>query len=137
MKIVRREELLHTEREVHADTWMSRRYLLKQDKMGFSFHETVLYGGTTTRMWYKNHVEAVFCVGGEGVLEDLETGEEHAIAPGTLYALDKHDRHVLRAVTDLQMICVFNPPVTGMETHDEEGSYPLLDMTEPSAAAVG
>jgi L-ectoine synthase len=27
------------------------------------------------------------------------------------------------------MICVFNPPLTGREVHDEEGVYPLLDET--------
>jgi L-ectoine synthase len=27
------------------------------------------------------------------------------------------------------MACVFNPPVTGREVHDENGVYPLL--TEP------
>jgi len=24
------------------------------------------------------------------------------------------------------MVCVFNPPVTGREVHDENGVYPLL-----------
>lgn len=136
MKLVRRNDLLNTEREVHAPTWMSRRYLLAEDNMGFSFHETVLYAGTETRMWYKNHLESVFCVGGSGTLEDLATGEIHEIEQGTMYALDKHDRHVLRAQTDLHMICVFNPPLVGPETHDAEGAYPLLQhKAQPVAAA--
>ncbi len=121
------EDLRGTDREVHAENWMSTRLLLKDDGMGFSFHETILYAGTETRMWYKNHVESVYCVAGEGELEDLADGVRHAIGPGTMYALDKHDRHVLRAKTDLRMLCVFNPPCTGRETHDADGSYPLVD----------
>jgi L-ectoine synthase len=36
-----------------------------------------------------------------------------------MYALDKHDRHTLRADEELVMACVFNPPVTGTEVHRE------------------
>lgn len=124
--IVRRlTDLSGTEREVHAPTWVSRRLLLKDDGMGFSFHETTLRAGTQTSMWYKNHLEAVLCVAGQGELEELGTGLKHEIVPGTMYALDNHDRHILRAHTDLKMVCVFNPPCTGQEVHDEDGSYPL------------
>mgnify|MGYP001947326148 FL=1 len=44
-----------------------------------------------------------------------------------MYALNEHDEHYLRAKTDLRLICVFNPPLTGQEVHDEDGVYPLLD----------
>lgn len=106
--------------------WTSHRLLLKKDSMGFSMHDTLIRAGTTTRMWYKNHLEAVYCVAGKGEIEDLETGLKHKIEDGTLYALDKHDRHVLRAETDLRLVCVFNPPLTGREIHDKEGAYPIL-----------
>ncbi|MEX2015098.1 MAG: ectoine synthase [Candidatus Hydrogenedentales bacterium] len=125
----RRVDLAGTEREVHAPTWVSRRYLLKQDGMGFSFHETILPGGRETRMWYKNHLEAVYCVEGEGELEDLATGERHRIDPGTMYALNANDRHVMRTITDMRLICVFNPPCVGPEVHDADGSFPLLEET--------
>jgi len=26
----------------------------------------------------------------------------------------------------MRMLCVFNPPVTGQEVHDENGVYPLI-----------
>ena len=132
MIVRRKEELAGTEREVHAPTWVSRRYLLKKDGMGFSFHETILHAGMETRMWYKNHLEAVYCVEGEGELEDLATGERHHIGPGAMYALNAHDRHVLRTKTDMRMLCVFNPPCVGGEVHDEDGAYPLLEE-EPTA----
>jgi L-ectoine synthase len=119
-------DLEGTDRVTHADTWTSHRLLLARDGTSFSFHDTTLRAGTETRMWYRYHVEAVYCVGGEGELEDLETGTRYPIADGTMYCLDGNERHVLRAHTDLRMICVFDPPVTGQETHDDDGAYPLL-----------
>ncbi len=132
-------EINGTAREVHAENWTSRRLLLKSDGMGFSLHETTIKAGTVTPMCYTNHLEAVFCVGGEGEVEDLASGRRHPISPGVMYALDKHDRHVLHARAELRLVCVFNPPLTGQETHDADGSYPLLEK-EPageSLAAVG
>lgn len=79
-------------------------------------------------MWYKHHFEAVYCYSGKGSLTDLETDTTYTIEPGTLYALDKHDRHILRAETELRLICAFNPPVTGREIHDEDGAYALPDQ---------
>jgi L-ectoine synthase len=117
--------IVGTARDVQAPTWASRRLLLADDRMGFSMHDTLIAAGTETRMWYQNHLEAVYCIEGEGELEDLERGERHQIAEGTMYALDRHDRHVLRAHTQMRMICVFNPPCTGGEVHDENGAYPL------------
>jgi L-ectoine synthase len=58
-------------------------------------------------------------------VEDLAGGDRFEIEAGTLYALDQHDRHVLRADSDMVMACVFNPPLTGREIHDENGVYPL------------
>lgn len=124
--IVRQLEQLENQRTVSGETWTSRRLLLAGDGMGFSMHDTVLGAGTVTRMWYRNHVEAVYCVEGTGRIEDLATGEVHPIRPGTIYALNDHDKHVLVAETELRVVCVFNPPVVGPETHDETGSYPLM-----------
>jgi L-ectoine synthase len=114
-----------SERRITAETWESTRLLLKGDGVGFSFHITTIYAGTETHMWYQNHFEAVYCVSGEGELENKEDGVRHAITPGVIYVLDKHDRHVLRATTELVLACVFNPPVNGRETHDKSGAYPL------------
>ncbi|MES1927847.1 L-ectoine synthase [Salinisphaera dokdonensis CL-ES53] len=124
MKIVRTEDLRGTDREVISkDGWTSVRWLLKSDNMGFSFHETTFPPGLEFDMWYKHHLEAVFCYQGEGTLVNRDTGEEHKIEPGTVYALDNHDRHTLKAKTELKLVCAFNPPVTGRETHDADGAY--------------
>jgi L-ectoine synthase len=123
-------ELDGTDRDVTAETWRSRRFVLAREGVGFSFHDTVLYAGTETSMWYANHIEAVYCVGGEGELVNDDTGEVHPLHDGTMYLLDGHEHHRVKAKTDLRMACVFNPPVTGREVHDEDGVYPLL--TEPT-----
>lgn len=124
MKIVRVQDIIGTEREVKGPGWTSRRMLLKKDGMGFSFHETIIPAGAELKLWYKYHLEAVYCVGGNGTITDLATGETHEITDGTLYALDNNDRHVLRGGTeDMRLICAFNPPVTGSEVHDEDGAY--------------
>jgi len=123
-----RRDILGTEREVKGDGWTSRRLLLKKDGMGFSFHETIIPAKAELRLWYKNHLEAVYCVAGNGTIEDLASGETHQIHDGVIYALNNNDRHILRGGTeDMRLICAFNPPVTGRETHDSEGSYELIE----------
>lgn len=126
MIIRRLKQILGTDREVKAPNgnWVSRRLSLKDDEMGFSLHDTLIHAGTETYIWYKHHLEAVYCVAGKGEIEDLETGEIHSISDGTLYLLNKHERHYLRATETMRMICVFNPPLTGKEVHTKEGFYP-------------
>ena len=119
-------DLEDTERDVKTPNWRSKRIVLAKEGVGFSVHETTLYAGTVNDFWYANHVEAVFVVAGEGELLDKGTGETHLLRPGSLYLLDKHDHHQLRPKTDMRTLCVFNPPVTGREVHDENGVYPLL-----------
>ncbi|MBF0255025.1 MAG: ectoine synthase [Gammaproteobacteria bacterium] len=121
-----REEIQGSEREVQAanGNWISRRFVLDADGAGFSFHETIIKAGSETRICYKNHIEAVYCVAGEGEIEDLRSGEVHPIRDGVLYLLDQHDPHLLRGGrSDMRLICAFNPPITGRETHDADGAY--------------
>lgn len=127
------DDVKNTENEVVDENWISRRLLLRKDGMGFSLHDTTIKRGTETFIWYKNHLEACFCIEGEGEIEALDEegnkkGEVYSIKPGTVYALNGHEKHLLRATTaDMRLICVFNPPVTGKEVHDENGVYPLLE----------
>lgn len=105
--------------------WESTRMLLKDDNVGFSFHITTIYKDADFRMHYQNHFESVYCISGVGEIENLEDGKVHQINPGTLYILDKHDRHILRAKEEMVMACVFNPPLNGKEVHNKEGAYEL------------
>jgi len=120
-------EARNTERHVFSNGWDSVRLLLKSDGMGFSFHITTIHAGAELPMHYKNHVECVYCIDGTGSIEDCATGEVHPIRPGTVYALNDNDKHILRADPENNLVtaCVFNPPVTGSEVHQADGSYAL------------
>lgn len=120
------EDIIGTEDETSGETWSSRRFILKKDNVGFSMNDTIIKAGTESYFWYKNHIEAVYCIEGEGEVETVEDGKVYPIKPGTMYLLDKNDKHYLRAKTQMRMVCVFNPPLVGTETHDEDGVYPLL-----------
>lgn len=129
------QAVLGTTREVTAPAgqWVSRRLLLADDGVGFSLHDTIIRAGTKTYIHYANHIEAVYCVAGNGKIHALDSGMTYPITDGTMYLLDQHDRHDLYGGTeDMRLICVFNPPLTGQEVHDANGTYPLL-LPAPSA----
>ncbi len=126
MNVKHLNDIIGTEDDVDTQTWNSRRLLLRKDGMGFSMHDTIIKEGTETFIWYANHLEAVYCIEGEGEIEVIG-GETYQITPGMLYALDGHEKHYLRARKQMRMVCVFNPPVTGREVHDENGVYPLIE----------
>ncbi|SFJ31042.1 ectoine synthase [Halobacillus dabanensis] len=130
MNVIKLEDLLGTERVVKDDNWESRRFLLKDDNVGFSLHDTLLYAGTETYIWYKNHIEAVYCIEGEAEIETVDDGKKYQIKPGTMYCLDGHEKHYLRAKTDFRVVCVFNPALVGDEIHDEEGVYKLPEESK-------
>lgn len=127
------KDIIGTKREIHAEAgqWTSRRMLLRNEGMGFSFHETIIKAGTKTHIHYQNHLEAVYCVSGNGKIEDLATGITYEIYDGVMYALNEHDEHNLYGGTeDMRLICVFNPAIVGTENHDENGVYPLIEDGE-------
>ena len=119
------KEARQTARRVVAPNWESTRLSLKDDGMGFSFHITTIYPGTETHIHYRHHLETVYCLNGEGEVVTLADGKVYPVKPGTVYILDRHDEHLLRAFTQLEMACVFNPPLNGREVHDHSGVYPL------------
>lgn len=134
MIIRKLKEIRASERNVKSEGWDSARMLLAEDGMGFSFHLTTLHAGSELKMHYQNHLEAVMVLKGTGTIEDLATGEVHELRPGVLYALNDHDRHIVRPETDILTACVFNPPVTGSEVHDENGAYPAAEAMRQTAA---
>jgi L-ectoine synthase len=123
------EDILGTDADVDTEGWTSRRLIYKDAGMGYSVNDTLIKPGADLTMEYKNHLETVYCIEGAGEITDLATGQTHAIRPGTIYALNRHDRHILRANkgSHMRMVCVFNPPLTGREVHDETGAYALAD----------
>ena len=113
-----------TDRDLAGDGWRSRRLLLAADGMGYSLNDTVVAPGEELALEYRHHLEACYCIEGEAEITDLASGERHRIMPGTLYALDRHDRHLLRTDAGVRLVCVFNPPLTGGEPHVDGGYLP-------------
>ncbi|TDQ04642.1 ectoine synthase [Labedaea rhizosphaerae] len=130
-------EVTDTDDDIKTPNWRSKRVVLARNRVGFSVHETTLYAGTVNDFWYANHVEAVFVTEGEGELLDKETGITYQLGPGSLYLLDGHEHHQLRPRTEMKTVCVFNPPVTGREVHDENGVYPLIVEPQPDEEVQG
>ncbi|MBI1249173.1 L-ectoine synthase [bacterium] len=124
------DDIKGTESDVEGGNWASRRLLLARDGMGFSLHDTILRAGTTTPIHYQNHLEAVYCIEGHATVELVPSGEKFEIKPGTVYALNLNDKHLLTAHVDTRMVCVFNPAVVGNEVHDENGVYPAPETAQ-------
>jgi L-ectoine synthase len=113
-------QIIGSDRDIDWGNGRSRRFLLQSDGLGFAVCDTVVLAGSESRLEYKNHLEACYCIEGTGELED-DNGNRWQLAPGVLYALNQHDKHLLRAKTDLRLICVFNPALTGNERHALSG----------------
>lgn len=127
MKVRAISEIENTERDVHCPHggFRSLRLLLAKDGMGFSVHKTIIPPGEPQHWHYTQHLEACYCIKGEGFITNLETNERFFISPDTIYVLDNHDDHTFQAVTEVVLISIFNPPVTGQEVHQADGSYSL------------
>ncbi|TGD41846.1 ectoine synthase [Pseudotabrizicola sediminis] len=117
--------ILDTAAHVKGDSFESRRILLAADGLGYSLHDTICKEGTQQVLHYKNHIETNYVIEGEGEVQNVVTNEVFSLTPGTVYVLDRHEEHILRAQRgNMRIICVFTPALTGEEKHDADGSYP-------------
>lgn len=106
-------------RSVDWGNGLSRRFLTASDGLGYTVTDTIVRAGTKSRLEYRRHLEACYCIEGSGEVVD-GAGDSHPITPGTLYALDKHDAHWLIASPheDLRLVCMFTPALRGDEVHN-------------------
>jgi L-ectoine synthase len=117
-----RSDVVGTKGDKQGDKWHSLRLLHKDEGMGVTLTDTILDVGFDMVLWQKNHLEACYCLEGEGIVEELDNGKVHKVQPGTLYAMNNHDRHRLRATTRMRIVCTFFPALMGDEVHDADGS---------------
>jgi L-ectoine synthase len=122
MRIRRLDDITDTDQDIRGDGWRARRHFVRRDGLGFSLSETTVEAGREMQLWYKHHQEACFVIEGGAEITVRETGAVHHIGPGDAYA-PEHDRHTIRVLEPLRLVCVFNPALTGQETHDADGSY--------------
>ena len=107
-----------TPREATGDGWVSRRFLVAEDGLPFSFHETTVRAGTRLELDYRNHSESVYCVRGKAHVLDVASGRNLPIGPGSFYTVLPGDAHVLSIEEDTTFVCVFDPPLEGREEAD-------------------
>jgi L-ectoine synthase len=122
MQVRTLDEITDTDLDVRGEGWRARRLFVRDHGLGFSLSETLVEGGAEMNIWYKHHQEACFVVEGEAEITERATGTVHRIGPGSAYA-PEHDRHTIRVISALRLVCVFSPALTGRETHDADGSY--------------
>jgi len=124
VKVIKVNEL-DSERVVKCPNggFTSNRILLSSDNMGYTMTKTIVHPGEKQFWHYKNHLESCYCISGTGRLTNAATNEEFDIGPDDVYVLDNHDAHYFEAFEDVILICVFNPPLTGKEIHQIDGSY--------------
>ena len=115
---------------------VSRRYLVADDHLGFSFSTVHLTAGQEADLWYKHHWEANLVLDGTVEVTDKASGHVHTLGPGALYLVGPTDRHHVRATTDVHVISVFDPPIIGDEKHDQDGSYPPTGPIPAGPAAA-
>jgi len=134
MKVISTKDL-PKDRQVTFHSGISNRILLASDGMGYSLTKTVINPNKRVFQHYKNHLEACYCVSGKALLVNAKTAQYWAIGPDMTYVLDMHDPHYFEALEETVLICVFNPPLTGQEIHDKDGSYPAPEVSTDQAQA--
>ncbi|MBM0206047.1 ectoine synthase [Micromonospora sp. STR1s_5] len=101
----------------------SVRLVIAADGRGYTVTDTYVRPGTSTPLRFDRHFESCYCVEGGGRVET--TDATYDIAPGVLYAPNLGEEHRLVAGPDgMRLICVFNPPLTGTETHTSDPDRP-------------
>lgn len=122
MIVKRKEDIIGTKGEASGERWHSLRLLHEEDNMCVTLTDSVLEAGFEMQLWQKNHLEACYCIEGEGTVEEIDSGTIHEVRPGTLYAMNNHDRHRIKAKSRMRILCTFYPALTGHEKHDADGS---------------
>ena len=75
--------------------FISNRYLLEKDGMGYTITNTFIPKGEPQRWHYKYHLESCLCIKGHGKIQDVKTLKVYDIKPGTMYVLNNHDEHAI------------------------------------------
>lgn len=130
------DEITDTDQDVRGDGWRARRHFVRRNSLGFSLSETTVEAGRDMQLWYKHHQEACYVIEGAAEITVRDTGAVHRIGPGDAYA-PQHDRHTIRVLSALRLVCVFNPPLTGHETHDADGSYEAATGDYGATTSIG
>ncbi|MFV0334836.1 MAG: ectoine synthase [Tropicimonas sp.] len=122
MIIRKLDDIQGSDRDVSWGNGKSRRFLVERDGMGYSLTDTQIDPNSCSTLEYTKHLEACYCIEGSGKVVNDQTGEEHEISVGTMYALNAHDKHQLIGGKDgMRLVCMFTPALRGDEVHSLSG----------------
>lgn len=114
------------EADVASGDQVLKGLVLAKDKTEFSVHEMTMPAGAESRARRKHHLAFVRCVAGDGEVCPADGEGPHPLRPGTSCLFHRDEEQHIRAHTDLQLLWVFAPPLTGEEVADPDGSFPVL-----------
>jgi len=100
------------------------RVLSQKDELGFSLSDVRIAAGQSNDLWYKNHWEVNYVLSGEARVTDINTGKVYPVEPWDLYVVGPNDPHRFESLSDVHVISLFDPPLTGEEVHDSDGVLP-------------
>lgn len=124
--LVRTRQALHDsgrDLAVFGGRVRTTRFLTRADGLGFSIHDVRVSSGQALKLWYKNHWEANFVIGGTGSVEQVDTGALTELSAGVVYMVGPLDRHIFRSKSDVHLVSIFAPALQGDERHDQDGAY--------------
>jgi L-ectoine synthase len=119
------------EKELAEGNVIANRLLTSADKLGFSLSEVKVKADCHLDLWYKNHWEANLVLEGKVGLTDQNSGAVRVLDAGDVYCVGPEDPHRLSPVTDIKLLAIFRPPLSGNEKHDKDGAYPPTGPVPP------
>ena len=105
------------------ESFRSARFFTADDRLGFSYNENRVKGGTRLNVWLKHHWEANYIISGRGTVTDLTREETWVLEEGMRYVVGPNDKHGLVLTEDESYMSIFCPPLRGDERFDADGSY--------------
>jgi L-ectoine synthase len=115
VRIIKKQDLVGTPRNVKAATYETFRFLLDSDGAGVTVTDIVLKPGIEAEYGYDHHIEIAYCIEGRAELK-VDGRESFVIEPGTMWVAEKGSRFRFKASEPTRLICVFNPAFAGHET---------------------
>jgi L-ectoine synthase len=115
-------DVIDTAYDVDWGNGRSRRLVVAGDQCGFTVTDTIVQAGTETHIRFDRHVEACYCIEGVGYVQ--VGAAKYPLSPGVLYSPMQGEEHWLVATEQMRLVCVFNPPLRGDETHNLDSDGP-------------
>ncbi len=118
-----------------AGGWRAARLATAADRLGFSVSDVRFAEGGEADLHYRHHWEANVVLEGSVEVAEMAGGGTWTLGASDVYCVGPEDRHRLRALSDLHVLSVFNPPLGGGERHDANGALPPTGPVPPGPDA--